>query len=230
MPTAEEKNYCNNVIILGNPETSWNTWDITEAMILNGVPGDLAEAGVCGGGMPAIMSKVLAKHGVGGRKIHLFDSFDGIPEASPKDNELDQKTYGVNDGSHPMKSSGISRGEVYQVKNNLNQWGRTDVAEFLFHVGWFEETMAREIESVGPLALLRVDVDLYSSDYTCFKYLYPKVVQGGYVIVDDYGDYPEGNLHPPRMGMRDAIRDLGLPQPEVTHVVGSEHTVWWRKP
>ncbi|MFT4096330.1 MAG: TylF/MycF/NovP-related O-methyltransferase [Rhodoblastus sp.] len=42
---------------------------------------------------------------------------------------------------------------------------------------------------VGDVALLRLDTDFYSSTSTALNHLYPKLVSGGVVIVDDYGTF-----------------------------------------
>ena len=39
----------------------------------------------------------------------------------------------------------------------------------------------------GPIALLRLDTDWYKSASHELEYLYPLVVKGGVVIIDDYG-------------------------------------------
>lgn len=115
-----ERTYCDNVTVLGNHSAKYNTFEIVERIIAEGIPGDYAEAGVAGGGHSAIISHVLRKHGVGGKTIHLFDSFQGIPQAGPRDTWTDQKVYGFNDGTKPIVSSGISVGTVEQVRNNLH--------------------------------------------------------------------------------------------------------------
>ena len=56
-----------------------------------------------------------------------------------------------------------------------------------FHVGWFQDTVPHVQTSVNRIALLRLDGDLYESTLVCLKYLYPLVVEGGIIIVDDYG-------------------------------------------
>ena len=40
------------------------------------------------------------------------------------------------------------------------------------------------------MSLLRIDVDLYSSTMDALTLLYPKLVPGGFVIIDDYGFLP----------------------------------------
>jgi hypothetical protein len=39
---------------------------------------------------------------------------------------------------------------------------------------------------MGPLALLRLDGDMYESTMDALRHLYDRVSKGGYVIVDDY--------------------------------------------
>ncbi len=38
-----------------------------------------------------------------------------------------------------------------------------------------------------PLSILRLDTDFYSSTKVLLDVLYPLLVQGGYLIIDDYG-------------------------------------------
>jgi O-methyltransferase len=37
------------------------------------------------------------------------------------------------------------------------------------------------------LAFIHIDVDVYNSALQCFEYTWPKVVIGGVVVFDDYG-------------------------------------------
>jgi hypothetical protein len=39
------------------------------------------------------------------------------------------------------------------------------------------------------IALLRLDTDLYESTYHELVHLYPRLVSGGVLIIDDYGKY-----------------------------------------
>jgi Macrocin-O-methyltransferase (TylF) len=70
--------------------------------------------------------------------------------------------------------------------------GRTTVENLLddqvkFLKGWFRDTLATA--PVNQLALLRADGDLYESTRDSLVNLYPKVSQGGYVIIDDYNSW-----------------------------------------
>ena len=41
----------------------------------------------------------------------------------------------------------------------------------------------------GEIALLRLDTDWYESTYHELKFLFPKLVKGGVLIIDDYGHW-----------------------------------------
>ena len=57
-----------------------------------------------------------------------------------------------------------------------------------FLKGWFKDTLPTA--PIEQLALLRVDGDLYESTWDALHALYDKVSEGGFVIIDDYGDFP----------------------------------------
>jgi hypothetical protein len=75
--------------------------------------------------------------------------------------------------------------------------------------GWFE-TVLPSISIPDGISLLRLDGDLYNSTYVCLKYLYPKVIEGGLIIIDDWAlpgcrqavfDYffnERGKIEPPK--------------------------------
>jgi hypothetical protein len=53
-----------------------------------------------------------------------------------------------------------------------------------FVKGWFQHTVP--VNEVEEISILRLDGDLYESTLVCLQHLYPKVVTGGAVIIDDY--------------------------------------------
>lgn len=54
--------------------------------------------------------------------------------------------------------------------------------------GWFNETIIRA--PIERIALLHIDADWYESVKTVLELLYPKVVPGGFVVLDDFGLWP----------------------------------------
>ena len=54
----------------------------------------------------------------------------------------------------------------------------------MYHPGWFHETVASMMQT--PIAVLRLDGDLYESTKVCLEHLLPLVSPGGWVIIDDF--------------------------------------------
>lgn len=219
----KEKEFCDMVMVAGVHEAKYHTFEYMETILREGIPGDFVECGVFCGGHAAVASYVFRKWGVKDRKIHLFDSFQGIPKAGPKDCQDVHATYGTSSGR--LESSGKCAVGIAEVFNFIKGWGvPTDY--LVFHPGWFEEVMEAEAKDMGPIAFLRVDVDLYSSTKTCYQHLYHKVSKGGVVVDDDYGFHSDEPGPACRVAMREVI---GQPA-NVFAVNGHPTTSFWRIP
>lgn len=147
-------------------------------VISNHVPGDLLEAGVWRGGAGIFMRGVLKARGVTDRVVWLADSFQGLPPP-------DVEHYPADEG---MKLNDVSVMAVplEHVKDNFAAFDLLD-DQVKFLEGWFRDTLSQA--PVGDLAVLRADGDMYEATIQILDNLYDKVSPGGYVIIDDYGDY-----------------------------------------
>jgi hypothetical protein len=147
-------------------------------VISNDVPGDLLEAGVWRGGASIFMRGMLKARGITDRTAWLADSFEGLPAP-----DLDR--YPADEGMklHELPIMAVS---LEQVKENFAAFDLLD-DQVKFMKGWFRDTLPQA--PVGELAVLRADGDMYESTTQILDNLYDKVSPGGYVIIDDYGDY-----------------------------------------
>ena len=103
------------------------------------------------------------------RKVHGFDSFRGLPEQW---------------GTAP-KGTYDTEGKLPEVADNVE-----------LHVGLFDETLPDFVaNNPGPIALLHIDCDLYSSTSTVFTALRDKIVPGTKIIFDEYFNYPGWQNH-----------------------------------
>lgn len=166
---------------LGRISTMHTTEELCLVCVRDGIPGDFVECGVFAGVHPALMEGVATGEG-GDRKVHLFDSFEGIPEAGPHDDESITALIGKGDGR--LVSTGVSACPIAQVKWNMGQWG-CDPNRLVYHHGWFQETVPHA-EFPRGIAALRLDGDLYESTMVCLVHLHRRVHRGGFVIIDDY--------------------------------------------
>ena len=161
--------------------------------------GSFVECGTWKGGSIGLAALANLKHSSTRRHIHLFDSFEGIPEP---DNSVD--------GSRAIKQvqsvRGGTSGRLVPVKGFYDKYAdgvgtleiNRDLMEnvigydsnFLhYHKGWFQETLPLAANEIGKIAILRLDGDWYASTKVCLENLYSNVVSGGFVIIDDYGEY-----------------------------------------
>jgi O-methyltransferase len=136
----------------------------------NQIQGDFVECGCLFGGASIFAYLAMRSKGLK-RKIYLFDTFEGIDEVGPLVNgEV------LNHGQIPS---------YYEnVKLNITECG-CDLNDFVLIGGKVEETLSAN--TIDKIAILRLDTDFYSSTRFELEYLYPNLVPGGALIIDDYG-------------------------------------------
>jgi O-methyltransferase len=128
--------------------------------------GDFWECGVYKGGTARMFAEYLNLHARSDTKLHLFDTFGGMPEC---DKNLDLHRQG--------DFSDTNLEEVRRVVGN------SDRVEF--HAGWIPDTF-RDLQKC-VIALAHVDVDIYRSVRDCCEFIYPRLRPGGVIVFDDYG-------------------------------------------
>ncbi len=153
--------------------------------------GDFWECGVYRGGTARMLAEFLAQNARPEMKLHLFDTFEGMPDTDP---EVDLHKKG--------DFSDTSLAAVKAVVGNLD---RVD-----FWPGWIPETF-RSMQK-ARIALAHVDVDIYQSVWDCCEFIYPRLEPGGAMLFDDYG-------FPSCPGARKAVDDFFAEKPEAPIVL-----------
>ena len=164
------------------------------------IEGDFVECGTYKGGTAAVLSKYMGQN----RHLYLYDSFEGMPQTSPKDGQEAAKWVGkclcsVDDVKEAMKL--VSTGDdQYTIKK-----------------GWFEQTFREELPN--KVALLHCDADWYNSVTLVLETFYPLVVEGGCVVLDDFGYWE---------GCREAFYDFCIKhnQKPLLERVGASQAYW----
>ena len=148
---------------------------LAETVLFHRIPGDFIETGVWRGGACIYMRAILEAYGVRNRRVWAADSFAGLPPP-------DEATYPADAGDkfHTYEELAVP---LDQVKRNFERYGLLD-EQVVFLKGWFKDTLPGA--PTGPLAILRMDGDMYESTMDALTSLYDRVSFGGYVIVDDY--------------------------------------------
>ena len=161
---------------------------------------DFIETGVYAGGTSILLMKVLEQHNWPGNHW-AADSFHGLPTGSDPDLEgcsndarksngmFDCGFRGTRSSSSRSKFAGQFRASRSHFAKNVQQSGLGYALNSQLKIvpGWFKDTLPPA--GLRSIAYLRLDGDLYASTRDAIEPLYPLVVPGGVVYVDDYGSY-----------------------------------------
>ncbi|MDQ3206770.1 MAG: class I SAM-dependent methyltransferase [Pseudomonadota bacterium] len=103
-------------------------------------------------------------------EVHGFDSFQGLPEA-----------WSDREGAGAYSTAG----RLPEVTDSTR-----------LHPGWFQDTLPPFLrEHPGPVRLLHIDCDLYSSTKTVLECMDDRLVPGSMVVFDDLLGYPGYEQH-----------------------------------
>ncbi len=140
-------------------------WFQIERLKQLNIPGDFAELGVYKGETARMIHEMDAS-----RILHLFDTFEGFhADDLIKENNQDTK----------YNSGNFSDTNLSEVKSKF-----TSSTNIRFHQGYFPET-TREIPKT-TFAFVHLDADLYLPTLNALNYFYPKLSQGGIIMIHDY--------------------------------------------
>jgi hypothetical protein len=156
---------------LGIPAASTYLEHVVMATHILSVPRDVEGAVVeCGcykGGSTANLSLVAAAVG---RRLMVFDSFEGLPEPTSADREH----VLVDRNEAHTYTAGSYAGSLDEVQANIRRWGAIDVCSF--HRGFFEQTLPG---FDTPCVAVFADVDYRSSLETTVRHIWPRLEDGG---------------------------------------------------
>lgn len=176
---------------------------------IDGVDGDIAEAGVYKGGS-ALTTLELAGERVASRPYHLFDSFAGLDKVSAHD---------------PTSRAGeFADVTAVDVARRFAPFANVHI-----HAGLFAERFADVADR--QFSFVYVDCDLYEPAVDCCTFFYPRLAPGGVMLFHDYwvdlGDLPlPAGAPEPFTGIRRAVDELVAQHdlllvrfPETTHAL-----------
>lgn len=141
------------------------------------LPGDVAELGVFRGETAAILATVITD-----KTIHLFDSFQGMPESTKGKDEVSVK-------GKALAPIDVAKARLAEFKN------------IAFHPGWFPET-AKGLEDLR-FCFVHFDADLYQATKDAIAFFWPRLSPGGVMLFHDYSLF---NFR----GVKIAIDEAGL--------------------
>ena len=128
------------------------------------VEGDIAEVGVYKGGSARMICAVK-----GNKPLHLFDTFEGMPE--------------VNQAYDQYRKGDFGDTSLDAVKQYLDLSGAENVN---YYKGIFPESAKGQEARLGLFAFVNLDVDLYQSTLQGLEFFYPRMRKGAILVSHDY--------------------------------------------
>lgn len=153
----------------------------------NNLEGDIVECGVWKGGSIMAVLKTLSQLESFNRKIFLYDTFEGMSAPSAFDTSFKgESAKEAFDKKNDYWDRIECNSSLEEVKNNIRRVNYPD-GNIMYVQGKVEETIPGVIPD--KIAILRLDTDWYESTLHELENLFPKLVKGGIIIIDDYGHW-----------------------------------------
>jgi O-methyltransferase len=147
-------------------------WNALESVLKNNVPGNIVEFGCYVGTTSLFIRRLLDRHQQSAhRSFHVYDSFEGLPDKSSADNNA----AGVD----------FQAGKLYVSKKEfLHQFQAANLQAPVLHKGWFQNLTPADVPAQIAFAFL--DGDFYQSILDSLRLVWPRMEQGGKILIDDY--------------------------------------------
>jgi hypothetical protein len=152
------------------------------------IPGAVVECGIWRGGSTMAMALASIEHP---RNLWMYDTFSGMTNPTEADIDPSGKSALTRMKEDARKDRSV-RGSVHcfasleDVRVNMQSTGYP--SEMLrFIEGPVEKTIPEHVPE--RIALMRIDTDWYESTRHELEHLFPRLVPGGVLIIDDYGHW-----------------------------------------
>lgn len=153
----------------------------------NNLPGVFIEAGCALGGTSILISKLKTLE----RPFYIYDVFGMIPPPTKEDTQDVHERYKT---IVKGKSSGLKGNKYYGYEENLYEIVQSNLR--CFNIDWKKEKvilikgLVQDTMKINePVAFAHIDVDWYEPVKTCLEQIFPNLVIGGSLILDDYYDW-----------------------------------------
>jgi O-methyltransferase len=149
------------------------------------VAGDVCEFGVAQGETSALIANEISSWP--GRKLHLFDSFEGLPTPSEKD-KLKDDIFSL--GTIEAYAGTMSCPED-MVRGRLSAIS-FPISRYVIHKGFIEALIGRNENLPTQVSFAYVDFDFYEPIKIALDFLDRVSAHGTIIIVDDYDFFSTG--------------------------------------
>ena len=145
------------------------------------VVADFAEAGCWKGHSSYFLSKLINDYNLKKNKnikLFIFDSFEGLSEINEKDKNVKKLDKNL---IKKIKTQFVSNDQF--VKNEV-------LKDFKFveiFKGWIPEKFIKVKDK--KFSFVHIDVDLYEPTLQSLEFFFPRLIEGGIIVCDDYNSF-----------------------------------------
>jgi hypothetical protein len=148
------------------------------------VRGDICEFGVAQGETSALIGNEIQSSN---KALHLFDSFEGLPEPTEKDQLKDD----IGSLGGMKVYAGTMSCPEDMVRSRLRAISFPP-QRFVIHKGFIDEVLANDSNLPESVSFAYVDFDFYEPIKVTLEFLHRTTSAGAIVIVDDYDFFSTG--------------------------------------
>jgi hypothetical protein len=159
-------------------------------------PGDFVECGVNAGFMSSSIMHALNWDSLN-KTFYLLDTFSGLSADQVSKQELED---GILEENIRLIANKFYVTSSAQVRENFSEWKNVNIIE-----GSIPETL-NEINS-SQISFLHIDLNCAPPEVAAIRYLWPKLVPGAVVLLDDYA---YKGYHHQKIAMDSFAQDCGI--------------------
>lgn len=169
-------------------ERLYALYKAVEYLSIAQVAGDFVECGVWRGGSMMCAALTLLQAEDTSRRLYLYDTFEGmVPPGTADVDFTGQAATAQLSAEQRTEDSYIwAYATLGAVRQNMASTGYPE-DRISYVRGSVEQTIPGTVPD--KIALLRLDTDWYASTRHELDYLFPRLVRGGVLIIDDYGHW-----------------------------------------
>ena len=172
-------------------ERIWSCIQAARYVSKRGMDGAFVECGVWRGGSSMAAALTFLANDASHRDMWLFDTYEGMNRPDDRDRkngETELAAIKWEETKTGTESSDWCMADLADVRANMESTGYP-MDKVRFIKGPVEETLADAANVPDRIAMLRLDTDWYESTRVELDTLFDKVIPGGIVILDDYGEW-----------------------------------------
>lgn len=150
-------------------EQAMNIYHLLRGVIKCNIEGDVVEFGTNKGYSAALIQKTLRLYR-SKKEFHVYDAFEGLPQKTPQDGDT-------------KIPAGACKTTPERFAQTFNTW---DLPQPTLHIKWFKDVTDNDLPE--KICFAHLDGDFYTSMKESLELVYPRLVKGAIVVIDDYSD------------------------------------------